>query len=338
MDRKLLTVAIPSYNREKDLEINLRGLLPHAWEYKDLVDVLVSDNASEDGTPELVQSFQEQYPGILRYYRQEKGTTALSNFYFCAEHSESDYIILLGDDDLLVPYFFATIISLIRDNPEIAWIHFNYWTTGSSEELIGCNLRFPNIDLPFITFYERGGDMLKDKISSSSFMSANVFKKEVWDSGIETARNENYPGYNWYNVLLTGAICCKSIYYSLPLVIARSSSNGGYSTRNLLYAIYGLGALFKKMDAYSPGLYDVWADFRQTSKRLELRQRISSVGADKLLYKENRDNILNHLKYRSDRLYYDLCCYVLPGWFCLKIMRPFYRLLEIVSRVANKER
>lgn len=65
MEKKLITVIIPTYNRKKKLLECISSILEQTYEH---IEVLVVDDASTDGTEEL---FQRKTDPRLRYIRYE---------------------------------------------------------------------------------------------------------------------------------------------------------------------------------------------------------------------------------------------------------------------------
>ena len=71
MDRKLLTIAIPTYKRCKYAVQNVKYLLPQVLAHQDKVRLIVTDNHSEDGTFEQLTEIAEQNPGVFKFYEQK---------------------------------------------------------------------------------------------------------------------------------------------------------------------------------------------------------------------------------------------------------------------------
>jgi glycosyltransferase involved in cell wall biosynthesis len=120
----LLTIAIPTFNREPDLRRLLEcldGQIP-----EDVV-VQVSDNASEDGTPELLREWAATRPW-LRVHRQPENIGPFRNVVWLVEESpDSDYIWIFGDDDVVVPGTVEGVIDALRaERP--AWLFLpHHW-------------------------------------------------------------------------------------------------------------------------------------------------------------------------------------------------------------------
>ena len=112
MRRPLLSLTIPTFNRSAFLFELLEALLPQIPN-DGSVDLLVSDNASTDATPEVVASFSGR--GLpLRSVRNAGNIGADANFLQCLSLARGKYVWVLGDDDLVLPGAIPQILSLLR--------------------------------------------------------------------------------------------------------------------------------------------------------------------------------------------------------------------------------
>lgn len=92
----LVTIAIPTYNRADGF---LREAVTSALgQTYPNIELIVSDNCSQDKTPEVIESFKA--PSI-KYFRQAVNLGPQRNFNFCVEKASGDYFLLLHDDDLI---------------------------------------------------------------------------------------------------------------------------------------------------------------------------------------------------------------------------------------------
>jgi glycosyltransferase involved in cell wall biosynthesis len=66
---KLLTFAIPCYNSQDYMENCIKSLLPGG----DDVEIIIVDDGSKDLTPEIADSYEKRYPGIVKAVHQENG-------------------------------------------------------------------------------------------------------------------------------------------------------------------------------------------------------------------------------------------------------------------------
>src|SRR5579864_4619501 len=99
--RPLLTIAVPTYNRAGCLRELLSGLADQL-QNESRVELIISDNASPDETPTVVQDFVAR--GLhVRYIRNAQNIGPDANFLQCFEQARGKYVWLFSDDDLIVP-------------------------------------------------------------------------------------------------------------------------------------------------------------------------------------------------------------------------------------------
>jgi len=90
------TIGIPTYNRGFLLARAISSALAQGPQ----VCVIVSDNASTDNTPSVVEGFQE-YGDRLTYIRHDTNQGATSNFRAVLAAARTPFFMWLGDDDWL---------------------------------------------------------------------------------------------------------------------------------------------------------------------------------------------------------------------------------------------
>lgn len=111
-DEVLLTVAIPTYNRASYLEQCLQHLFSQASGYGGRVEVIVSDNCSTDGTGEVVRRCREEGRDF-RYVRNDENIGVDRNFAQCFTLARGKYVLLFGDDDLLLDGAMDRIMAML---------------------------------------------------------------------------------------------------------------------------------------------------------------------------------------------------------------------------------
>lgn len=99
--RPLLSFAIPTYNRAKCLD-RLLGALLLQLNGESRVEVIVSDNASTDNTPAVIEDYKQRGHEI-RYLRNETNRGPDFNILLCFEQARGKYVWIFGDDDLIAP-------------------------------------------------------------------------------------------------------------------------------------------------------------------------------------------------------------------------------------------
>ncbi len=112
---KKLSICIPTWNRADILNITLGSLINQLKGYEDQVELIVSDNNSEDNTEEIVKNYLKDFP--LIYHRMKENIGGTGNFDFLINYlSTGEYSILIGNDDLVLDGAIPKILELISDS------------------------------------------------------------------------------------------------------------------------------------------------------------------------------------------------------------------------------
>ncbi|MDQ3812314.1 MAG: glycosyltransferase [Armatimonadota bacterium] len=130
--RTKFTVIIPTRERCDTLQSTLRTCVDQDY---DNLQILVSDNFSQDQTREVVDSFRDDR---IRYVNTGKRVSMSHNWEFALSHVDDGYITFIGDDDGLLPGCLTELDDLIRElNCEaIVWHSAAYkWPNYITESL-----------------------------------------------------------------------------------------------------------------------------------------------------------------------------------------------------------
>ena len=108
--RPRLSLCIPTYNRADYLEAAiLSGLGEAASLPPGTLEVLVCDNASTDGTADLIARLQATHPD-LRAFRAVANQGFDGNYLRCMEEAHGEFVWILGDDDEWLPGCAARVL------------------------------------------------------------------------------------------------------------------------------------------------------------------------------------------------------------------------------------
>ncbi len=118
---KLLTIAVPTYNRADCLELLLNTLVDECVGFGDLIDIIVSDNASTDRTQTVISRFLERWPSCIAIrYAENLGPD--ENFCGCIDKMQSKYFWIIGDDDLPKAGFIQLLCAkLMSEAPDLVY-------------------------------------------------------------------------------------------------------------------------------------------------------------------------------------------------------------------------
>lgn len=112
----LLSVGLPVYNGLPYLEESLKSILES--EFGDY-ELIVCDNASTDGTPELVQDYASRDRRI-RYIRNDRNIGAARNYNRSFELARARYFRWAASDDLHSRGAIARCVEMLEREPSLA--------------------------------------------------------------------------------------------------------------------------------------------------------------------------------------------------------------------------
>lgn len=110
-----VSIGLPVYNGERYLSRAIDSIL--AQDFSDL-ELIISDNASEDATQEICQEYLGRDPRI-RYYRNEQNVGASKNWRRVSELSNGEYFKWHGHDDWISPRFLRSCLEVLDGDPNI---------------------------------------------------------------------------------------------------------------------------------------------------------------------------------------------------------------------------
>ena len=105
------SVLLPTRNGEKYLKSCIESVL--SQDYEDM-ELIVFDNANTDNTAEVVNSFSSDKR--LKYFRTDSVVSVTDNWNNALKKSSGDYVLMMGDDDFLLPGYFDTLDQTIKEN------------------------------------------------------------------------------------------------------------------------------------------------------------------------------------------------------------------------------
>ena len=117
----LVSICMPVYNEEKDIERTLTNVLSQAYEN---YEVVVSDNASTDKTGDICQRFAQKDDRI-KYFRSLTTSNQNENFNRVIKLSKGQFTLWIGGHDWLDPGCIEQCVAKFKENPEFVLITAN---------------------------------------------------------------------------------------------------------------------------------------------------------------------------------------------------------------------
>ncbi len=164
-----VSVIIPAYNAEKYLRECLDSVLNQT--YKN-VELIIVNDGSQDGTKDILEEYKSRYSNVQVIHTENGGVSRARNIGL--EHADSDYIMFLDSDDLLVSNAIEILLFDLKDN--VADIACGLMNSGVSNGAISCN--------ETKTAVWKGTEAIEKALEDNPYTyssCAKLFKRQVLD-------------------------------------------------------------------------------------------------------------------------------------------------------------
>src|SRR5690606_38740497 len=118
----------------------LEGFLMQKCDFE--YEILIHDDASTDGTIEIIREYESNYPAIIKPIIQKenqwsKGVRGMNDTYNFSR-AQGKYIAFCeGDDYWTDPFKLQKQVNLLEDNPDIVLCSHNVNRVDESDKVIG---------------------------------------------------------------------------------------------------------------------------------------------------------------------------------------------------------
>ena len=120
----LVSIGVPVYNGNSkknlfsiDISKSLKSILNQSYPN---IEVIISDNASTDGTSEIIKSLCEN-DSRIKYFRQSKVIPSVENFRFVFNKSSGQYFKWNCHDDCISDNFIEKNLQFLENNSEFTF-------------------------------------------------------------------------------------------------------------------------------------------------------------------------------------------------------------------------
>ncbi|MBS4012375.1 MAG: glycosyltransferase, partial [Bacteroidetes bacterium] len=127
-----ISICIPTYNRAEFIEEAIQSVLEQNY---DNFEIVIVDDGSTDNTRQIVESIDSNK--IRYYYKKHSGAPDTRNK--CIKHSHGEFLLWLGDDDLLDKYALSSYYDYLKQYPSIDVIYGQLQSFGKSNYLYKYN-------------------------------------------------------------------------------------------------------------------------------------------------------------------------------------------------------
>lgn len=173
----IVTVGIPTYNRASLLRGAIESVLSQTFHDFQL---LVVDNASEDQTDTVVQSYDD---GRIRYVRNARNIGIPGNWNRCFALATGRYITILPDDDLMMPENLEAKVGMLNSHAQVGLVHSKFHTIDGDGKIIRYNTNWGHGVDRDRDAIESGRDVLKEMLLTYNRINAPtvVFRRACYE-------------------------------------------------------------------------------------------------------------------------------------------------------------
>src|SRR5690606_37434670 len=135
-----VTIGVPVYNGASLIGECLQNIAQQS--YSDF-EVIISDNASTDGTSQICAAFSER-DRRFRHVRHESTSSANANFLAVRDIADCDYFAYRAFDDLSTPDFLSRLVPILDAEPRARL------AVGTVRQELGTGGRFRETHYPLV--------------------------------------------------------------------------------------------------------------------------------------------------------------------------------------------
>ncbi len=198
---KLLTIAIPTYNRANLLDKQLTCLSKSIKGFESECEIVVSDNCSTDYTQEVIKKWQQYFQNVaFQANRNSENIGVMKNIAYCINAATSKYIWTIGDDDPIQERTLSYVVKNLQEYPDLSLLILNfscrYEPTGELIYQRCFDIKNEEISEDGKAVFER---CLKENHSGVGFMTAQIYQTKFvqaavrdWSSGLSNMEAQVY--------------------------------------------------------------------------------------------------------------------------------------------------
>ena len=115
--KPLVSIAVIVYNGGKFLKSALDSAL--SQDYPN-IEIVISDDASTDGTQEVIKGYKNKYPDKIKLLFSEQNQGITNNWFKCMQACSGKYVASLDSDDEFLPSKISKQVAIMENDPHIA--------------------------------------------------------------------------------------------------------------------------------------------------------------------------------------------------------------------------
>jgi glycosyltransferase involved in cell wall biosynthesis len=133
MANPLVSICVPTYNRAAWLRDSLKSICGQDYTP---VEILISDNGSDDGTEDIGREAAKADPRV-RYVRHPRNLGVYGNHNFCIDESRGELLTFFHDHDERSPQMVSEYAAFLQQHPEVGVVCSDWELINEAGELVG---------------------------------------------------------------------------------------------------------------------------------------------------------------------------------------------------------
>lgn len=252
-----ITIAIPTRNRAELLIDAVNSALAQKLVN---IEVLVSDNASDDNTQSMLLAVKDPR---LKVFRQSKLLSMAENWNFCLTNARGRLFLLLSDDDVLLPDAAVTFFQAF-DSERVKLACSRVYFVGANGVISGISCVGPE--------YESGESFIRNSLDGKR----QVLPSATMHYTADAVAIGGYPEIgNTADLAMRLALASRGDIYCSPTPLCRYRIHTASLTADVMKTIDSVN-LFWRWVSTSSALLSAWIPAAQIFCRDFLRARAFS--------------------------------------------------------------
>lgn len=125
--QKLLTIAIPTYNRAKLLDAQLSWLAGAVKGFENEIEIFVSDNCSTDNTQDIIKKWKGNLINFtFNSCKNAENIGVMKNIMHCLASASTKYVWTIGDDDPIQDRAVSYTVNKLREYEDVSLVFLNF--------------------------------------------------------------------------------------------------------------------------------------------------------------------------------------------------------------------
>ncbi len=200
-----VSVCVISYNQKLFLKECLDSLLSQVCDFD--YEIIVGDDASSDGSKELIEDYHNRYPEIIVPVLHFKNIGPTANYFSVHNKARGLFVCHMDGDDLAFPWKLKEQVEFMEANPDVnlLWHRMNFFNSN------GASVDHPQVSSGFVGVKIYRNDLIL--YGAFGAHSSLMYRKSVYSN--------RYEGRDILDWLQSVELIGDGAAYLLPQVLGR---------------------------------------------------------------------------------------------------------------------